>query len=123
MASFRVNHISEDVKKELTSVMRTLKDPRINNGLITIVRVEVTSDLSYATVYVSSLDGMEGAKEAVEGFKSAAGYIRREVCKKVKLRRSPEFRFIADDSIEYSAGIYKMLEDLNIGSTDFEEEE
>ena len=43
--------------------------------------------------------------------------------KKVKLRRSPEFRFIADDSIEYSAGIYKMLDELNIGSTDFEEEE
>jgi len=122
MGSFRVNRISEDVKKELTNVMRQLKDPRINTGLITIVRVEVTSDLSYATVYVSSLNGIEGAKEAVEGFKSAAGFIRREVCKKVKMRRSPEFRFIADDSIEYSAGIYKMLDDLNISTADDEEE-
>lgn len=113
MASFRVNRISEDVKKELTGVMRSLKDPRINNGLISIVRVEVTNDMSYATVYVSSLDGLEGAKQAVEGFKSAAGYIRREVCAKVKMRRSPEFRFIADDSIEYSAGIFKLLDELN----------
>ena len=52
----------------------------------------------------------------------AAGFIRREVCKKVKMRRSPEFRFIADDSIEYSAGIYKMLDDLNISTADDEEE-
>ena len=75
MSSFRVNRISEDVKKELVDIIRVLKDPRIKHGVISIVKAEVTSDLSYATVYVSSLDGIEDAREAVKGFESAAGYI------------------------------------------------
>ena len=113
MPSYRVNRISEDVKKELVDVMHRLKDPRIKQGLISIVKVDVTSDLSYATVYVSSLEGKDSAAEAVEGFRSAAGLIRREITHRLKLRRAPEFRFVADDSIEHSTHIFKMLDDLH----------
>ena len=113
MPSYRVNRISEDVKKELVDVMRRLKDPRIKQGLISIVKVDVTSDLSSATVYVSSLEGKDSAAEAVEGFRSAAGLIRREITHRLKLRRAPEFRFVADDSIEHSTHIFKMLDDLH----------
>ena len=113
MPSYRVNRISEDVKKELVDLMRRLKDPRIKQGLISIVKVDVTSDLSYATVYVSSLEGKDSAAEAVEGFRSAAGLIRREITHRLKLRRAPEFRFIADDSIEHSTHIFTMLDDLH----------
>ena len=112
MSSFRVNRISEDVKKELVDIIRVLKDPRIKHGVISIVKAEVTSDLSYATVYVSSLDGIEDAKEAVKGFESAAGYIRREIGNRLRLRRTPEFRFVADDSIAYSSEIFKKLDDI-----------
>ena len=113
MPSYRVNRISEDVKKELVDVMRRLKDPRIKQGLISIVKVDVTSDLSYATVYVSSLEGKDSAAEAVEGFRSAAGLIRREITHRLKLRRAPEFRFVADDASEHSTHIFKMLDDLH----------
>ena len=112
MSSFRVNRISEDVKKELVDIIRVLKDPRIKHGVISIVKAEVTSDLSYATVYVSSLDGIEDAREAVKGFESAAGYIRREIGNLLRLRRTPEFRFVADDSIAYSSEIFKKLDDI-----------
>lgn len=93
-------------------IIRVLKDPRIKHGVISIVKAEVTSDLSYATVYVSSLDGIEDAKEAVKGFESAAGYIRREIGNRLRLRRTPEFRFVADDSIAYSSEIFKKLDDI-----------
>ena len=112
MPSYRVNRINEDVRRELCALLPRLKDPRVNNGFITVVRVEVTNDLSYATVYVSSLQGLESAKEAVVGLKNAAGYIRREVCNKEKMRLAPEFRFVADDSIEYSNKIYKIMDDI-----------
>ena len=78
MPSFRLDRTSEDVKRELTDIMRTLKDPRIN-GLLSILKVDLSKDLSLCRVYVSSLDGIDAAKSAVEGLNSAAGYVRREL--------------------------------------------
>ncbi len=113
MTGHRISRINEDFRRELTEVMRTLKDPRIS-GLVTVVRTEVTNDLSYAKVYISSIDGLSSAKNAVEGLKSASGFIKRELGMRLKLRKMPELRFIADNSIEYSAGILKKLDELNI---------
>ena len=116
MASYKLNRTSEDILRELTAILRTVKDPRVNGpqgtGMLSIVRVEVTNDMSYATVYVSSMDGLEAAKEAVKGLKSAAGYMRRELGQALHLRHVPELRFVADSSIEYSVNIYKKLEEL-----------
>ena len=115
MPSFRLDRTSEDVKRELTDIMRTLKDPRIN-GLLSILKVHLSKDLSLCRVYVSSLDGIDAAKSAVEGLNSAAGYVRRELGQRIKLRRSPQIQgFVADDSIEHSAHINQMLHDLNKG--------
>ncbi|MCI8443342.1 MAG: 30S ribosome-binding factor RbfA [Provencibacterium sp.] len=111
MPSFKINRLAEDIRRELTDLMHTLKDPRIQ-GLVSIVRVELTNDQSCCKVYVSSLDGAEAGRRAAEGLSNAAGYIRREIGHRVKMRRSPEFRFIADDSIEYSAGIAQKLHEL-----------
>ncbi len=111
MASYRMDRTSEDILRELTAILRTVKDPRVT-GLVSIVRVEVTSDLSYAKVYVSSMDGFDAAKTAVKGLTSAAGYMRHELGAALHLRHVPELRFIADDSIEYSAHIAKTLHDL-----------
>jgi ribosome-binding factor A len=117
MASHRIGRTTEDIKRELTAIFRELKDPRIK-GLISIVRVEVTSDLSYCTVYVSAMEGIEQSKRAVEGLKSASGFIRHELGSRLKLRHVPELLFKATDSIEYSANISRMLSDLRSENKD-----
>ena len=112
MPSHRMGRTTEDIRRELSAIFRELKDPRVQ-GLISIVRVDVTSDLSYCTVYISAMGGMEQAKNAVAGLKSAAGFIRHELGTRLHLRHVPEKIFKATDSIEYSANISKMLHDLN----------
>ena len=119
MPSSRASRTGEDIMRELTAILRTVKDPRVS-GLISIVRVDVTRDLSYATVYVSAMDGFDAAKAAVKGLASAAGYMRRELGNALRLRHVPELHFVADDSIAYSARIAKTLSDLN---KDVEKEE
>ncbi len=113
MAGYRMDRTGEDIMRELTAILRTVKDPRVTAGLISIVRVDVTRDLSYATVYVSAMDGLEAAKAAVKGLTSAAGYMRRELGNALQLRHVPELKFVADDSIAYSARIAKTLSELN----------
>ena len=112
MANHKLGRVSEDIKRELTDIMRGLKDPRIT-GMLSIVKMDLSGDMSHCKVYISSMDGMEAAKEAVEGLQHAAGFIRREINIRLSLRTSPDFKFIADDSIEYSAGINKILHDLD----------
>ena len=101
----------ETLLRELTAILRTVKDPRVS-GMISIVRVEVTNDMSYATVYISAMEGMDTAKEAVKGLRSAQGYIRHALGTALHLRHTPELRFVADDSIAYSAGIAATLNRL-----------
>lgn len=114
-----MDRTSEDILREMTAILRTVKDPRVNGpqgaGMLSIVRVDVTNDMSYATVYVSSMDGLDAAKTAVQGLKSAAGYMRRELGLALHLRHVPELRFVADDSIAHSASIAKTLHDLEKG--------
>lgn len=121
MPSHRMGRTTEDILRELTAIFRELKDPRVQ-GLISIVRVEVTSDLSYCTVYISAMGGMEKAKQAVQGLKSAAGFIRRELGARLSLRHVPELVFKATDSIEYGANIAKLLNDLGSERDDSQSE-
>lgn len=111
MAGHKLGRVTEDIKRELTAIFRELKDPRVQ-GLISIVRVDLTNDLSYCTVYVSAMEGMDWAKEAVKGLKSASGFIRRELGRRLSLRKVPEMVFKATDSIEHSANIARILNNL-----------
>ena len=113
MSGHKIDRINEDIKRELSAIFRTLKDPRISS-MITVLRVDVTNDLSYATVYVSTVEGEDKTAESVKGLKSAKGYIRRELGSALKLRHVPELRFVADNSIAYSAEINKILKGLHI---------
>mgnify|MGYP001083565481 CR=1 FL=1 len=79
MGSHRIERTTEDIKRELTAIFRELKDPRVQQAFISIIRVEVTNDLSYCTVQISAIEGLDRAKEAVKGLKSASGFIRREL--------------------------------------------
>ena len=113
MASNRINRINEEIQKELSALFRTLKDPRVQGGMVTVTHVDTTTDLRYAKVFVSVLDKAQ-EKDVVKGLKSAAGYLRRELGAAVKLRYTPELQFVADDSIEYGAHILEMLRDPNV---------
>ncbi len=122
MANFKLGRTTEDIKRELTAIFRELKDPRVQRCFLSIVRVDVTSDLYYCTVYISAMEGLSKAKEALKGLGSASGFIRRELGRRLRLRHVPELIFKATDSIEYSANISKILSSLNI-KEDGEDEE
>ena len=111
MASYKVGRLSEDMKRELSALLRELKDPRISQ-MLSIVRCEVSSDCSHCKVHVSALEGEEATLESVKGLKSAAGYMRRELGKALELRHVPELRFLADNSIAYSVKIAQTLSEL-----------
>lgn len=122
MANHRMGRTTEDIKRELTAIFRELKDPRVTEVFLSIVRVEVTNDLSYCTVFVSALEGLSKAKGACKGLDSAAGYIRRELGHRLKLRHVPSLIFTATDSIEYSAEISRILNSLDITESADEED-
>ncbi len=107
MSSFKVGRMAEDIKRELTAIFRELKDPRINE-LLTVVRV----DLSHCKVYVSCFEGIEKARESVKGLTSASGFIKRELFHRLPMRKCPDLKFIADDSIAISAEINEKLRRL-----------
>ena len=109
MAGFKINRITSDIRLTLSSLLREIKDPRVSR-LLSIVKVDVSGDLSYATVYVSAIEGSEKTAESVKALKNAAGFLRRELGSKLKLRKVPELRFVADDSIEQSANISRIIE-------------
>lgn len=110
-----MGRVTEDVKRELTAILREVKDPRVKDCFLSIVRVEVTNDLSFCTVYVSTMEGMERTKAAVTGLRSASGYMRHELGRRLPLRHVPELIFKATDSIEYGANISRLLNDLEAG--------
>ena len=112
MASNRIGRINEEIQRELSSLIRTVKDPRVH-GLVSITAVETTSDLRYAKIFVSVLDKSD-VKEAVKGLKSAAGYLRRELGSALNLRYTPELLFVEDDSIGQGAHILSMLRDPEV---------
>lgn len=113
MPSHKLDRTTEDVKRELTAIFRELKDPRVSDYFVSVVRVEVTNDLSFCTVYVSTMEGIEKTNEVIKGLKSGAGFIRRELGSRLKLRHTPQLIFKATDSIEYSANISKILNNLD----------
>ena len=110
MASNRIGRINEEFQRELASLLRTVKDPRVH-GLVTITRVETTPDLRCSKIYVSVLDKSD-VKEVVKGLKSAGGYLRRELGRALSLRYTPELVFQADDSIDRGTHILKLLNDI-----------
>ncbi len=113
MAGFKINRVTSDIRLCLSELLREVKDPRVSK-MLSIVKLDVTGDMSYATVYVSAIEGSDKTAESVKALnKSAAGYIRRELGARLKLRKVPELRFVADNSIENSAHISKIIESFD----------
>ncbi len=111
MANYRIGRINEEIQRELSSLLRTVKDPRVT-GMISVTGVDTSADLKYTKVYVSLLD-KTNAKEVLKGLRSASGYLRRELGRALDLRSTPELEFIQDDSIDKGAHILELLRGLD----------
>ena len=108
MASNRIGRVNDEIRRELSELLRSVKDPRVSGSMLTITHVDTTTDLRYARVYVTALD-RTGEKDLMKGLKSASGFLRRELGHRLDLRYTPELQFLADDSIAHGAHILDML--------------
>ena len=122
MPSFKIGRAAADIQRELAQLFREMKDPRVSK-LLSIVKVDVSGDLSYATVYVSAIEGCDKTVDSVTGLKNAAGYLRRELGSRLKMRKTPELRFVADNSIEHSAHISEIINNFELPDETGENEE
>ena len=122
MASNRIHLINEEIQKELSSLLRTVKDPRVQDTMISITRVETTPDLRYTKVYVSFLQE-EKVKDAMAGLKSAAGYLRRQLGSNLQLRYAPEIVWALDDSITYGTKMLNLINSLGVKHDEEADEE
>ena len=107
MASNRIGRINEEVQRELAALIPTVKDPRVT-GMISVTAADVTPDLKFAKVYISVLDKGD-SDQVLKGLKSASGYLRRELGRRLNLRHTPELTFLRDDSMAKGARILEML--------------
>ncbi len=110
--SIKNTRINMEIQKELSEIIRLeIKDPRIPS-MTTVVSAQVTPDLKYCKAYISILGDEEAGKSAIEGLKSAEGYIRRELARRVNLRNTPEIKFILDQSIEYGVNMSRLIDEV-----------
>lgn len=107
MASNRIGRINEEIQRELASLIRSVKDPRVT-GMISVTAVDTTPDLKFAKIYISVLDKTD-CEQVLKGLKSASGYLRRELGRALQLRYTPELTFVRDDSIDQGAHILDLL--------------
>ena len=113
MANNRIARTNDDIQRVLSELLRSVKDPRVQQGMLSVTRVETTGDLRYAKVWIS-VYGLQDEKEFRRGLKSASGWLRRELAKSLSLRYTPELVFELDHSIEYGAHISSLLNELDI---------
>lgn len=114
MASNKLARTNDDIQRVLSGLLTQVKDPRVQQGMISVTRVETTGDLRYAKVWLSVL-GLENEKEFRKGLRSASGWLRRELGASLSLRYTPELVFEVDHSIEQGAYISGLIEKLETG--------
>ena len=114
MASNKLARTNDDIQRVLSGLLTQVKDPRVQQGMISVTRVETTGDLRYAKVWLSVL-GLENEKEFRKGLRSASGWLRRELGAGLSLRYTPELVFEVDHSIEQGAYISGLIEKLETG--------
>ena len=120
MAKYRRGRINEEMQKELTMILRKVKDPRVSSAFVSVTAVDVTPDLKYAKVYYSCLSGEK--KDVAKGLRQASGYMRTQLARSLNLRMTPELTFIEDASVEHGAKIAKILENIEFHDEVLEED-
>ncbi|MFC0188853.1 30S ribosome-binding factor RbfA [Fictibacillus aquaticus] len=108
MGTIRSNRVGEQMKKELTDIIgRKLKDPRV--GFVTVTAVDVTGDLQQATVYISVFGDEDQRAETLKSLAKATGFIRTEIGRRIRMRKTPDIFFKIDESIDYGNKIESLL--------------
>ena len=105
MSQKNMGRLAQDMKRDIIAITGRLKDPRLEGGLLTVTRLDVTPDLDVAKVYVSVMGRADGPGPAIEALNRAAGHVRTEVSKKMHIRKAPRFIFVEDDGAAYAAHI------------------
>jgi ribosome-binding factor A len=112
MSELRANRVAEQMKKELGDIIsRKIKDPRV--GFVTVTDVEVTGDLQQAKVYISVLGEEKQKHNTLLGLSKAKGFIRSEIGKRIRLRKTPELAFEFDEAVDQGNRIEHLLKELN----------
>lgn len=110
--SIKNTRINMEVQRELSEIIRNgIKDPRIH-PMTSVISVEVTPDLKFCKAYISVLGSEEAGQATIQGLKSAEGYVRRELARRVNLRNTPEIKFILDQSIEYGVNMSRLIDEV-----------
>jgi len=116
-----MGRVNSDITASLANIIREVKDPRVQQGLVTVTGTDANKDLSYCKVYISVL-GLESEKELRRGLRAASGWIRKELARRLQLRNTPELEFVLDTSIQTGAYINSIINSLDIRPEDPEEE-
>lgn len=111
MASHAFRNTSENIKRELDSIFKEVKNPVLQDKFVSIVRLEMSKDMAVAKVYVSTLSGMDKTKKVTDALTAAKGFIRGELSRRLVLRHTPELVFIPDDSMEYGVHISQLIDE------------
>ena len=120
--SIKNTRVNMEVQRELSEIIRLgSKDPRIH-PMTSVVAVEVTPDLKYCKAYISVLGDEEASKATIQGLKSAEGYVRRELARRINLRNTPELKFILDQSIEYGVTMSRLIDEVTQGIQEDDDE-
>ncbi len=122
MASNRIGRINEEIQRELSTLLRNLKDPRVQDTMISITRVDTTPDLRYARIYVSFLEP-ERVQDAMKGLNSAGGFLRRALGQALQLRYTPQLQWVLDDSITYGAHMLELIHNLEVSEHESDDQD
>lgn len=112
MANYNTARLAEDIKREISTAMRDIKDSTVAKAMVGVSRCELTSDLSFCKVYITTLDGGETTKTAAEHLKKAEGFFKRRINERVKMRKLPQLIFVADNSMDYYEHISEVISKL-----------
>lgn len=119
----RIARINDEILMEVATILRgEMKDPRVSGVMVSVMRVDTTSDLKYCKIYISVLGTDKVKEDALEGLKQSAGYIRRELAHRINLRSTPELKFLLDDSLDYSIKMEGLMKQVREGYGDNEEQ-
>ncbi len=111
MSKYRRITINNEVVRVMAEALRTVKDPRVANAMITVTKADVSGDLKFAKIYFS-VYGNENIKEIKTGLYSAAGYLRSYIARELNLRLTPELTFEHDTAMEHGADIMRLLKKI-----------
>ena len=112
MASYNVGRLSEDIKREISAALRDIKDGKVVKALVSVSRCELTSDLSYCKVFVTTLDGGKTTEDIAARLQKAEGFFKKRINQRVKMRKMPQLIFVADTSTDYYEHISEVLSRL-----------